>query len=140
MESGIQKTNKGCTSNLAESKCVSLFAHWYLTQDFRCRKDCESVKYDVQPLFVFCTLISSLISLRKLNNDLMPFKDTVQLIHSTFFWCWQRSGKTFQQIKSKNKIKIITWIIKCKIRYGIMFKYDKIFNSRQNPKFLLYFM
>lgn len=93
LKSGIQKTNKGCTSNLAESKCVSLVAHWYLSQDFRCRKDCESAKYDVQPLFVFCTLISSLISLRKLNNDLMSFTKTVQMIHSTFFWCWQFSGE-----------------------------------------------
>ena len=67
-----------------------------------------------KPLFVFCTLISSLISLRKLNNDLMSFTKTVQMIHKHFFFgvgSFQGkldSGNFFQQIKSKNKIQIIT--------------------------------
>ena len=64
-----------------------------------------------KPLFVFCTLISSLISLRKLNNDLMPFTETVQMIHSTFLFGVGSvqgkldSGKLFNKSKARTKYK-----------------------------------
>ena len=85
LEISVQKTNKGCTSYLADSQS---FLQWKSCERYQCatrETHFDSAKFDVHPLFVFVCLNPSLLSTRKLNNDLMSFSETVQY-GKLFLW------------------------------------------------------